>query len=576
LSVFIFDINTQAQNLPSPAPVFGNNGHIEYQMQGSVAGSFAKCHALQTDGKLILGGYNFFSGDNSFITSLLRIDPICGNPDSSFGINGFKSHVFEQRTICHDIALQQDGKIVGCGLIAPSNAGSQQQAGVFRFNADGSVDSTFSGQGYIKLRLLNIQACEAHKVFIDAQGKILVLLKGGSLGNLSMAMYKFKTNGEPDSTYGENGQVVIPYSYAPSSGNISAAMHSDSSITMVSQVGIFGGNTYIGLGKVDKDGVRDSTFNLTGYREYPELDVTNSSIGAKGYDIAFLSDGRFIISIGKNVSSGSSSTLVAFLPNGDIDSTFGTNGIFSFAGASALNGGIYIDENDRILIFTCNNFNDGPGAVLRILPNGILDPNFGNNGLILSPFNPQQTIDFRKFNGGLILPNGDIFAYGSRNGFSATRYSFNPTLDALPQIVQNGNQLSTSGLGSFQWFLNGVEISGATANSVNITSIGSYTVSMGFEYCTFTSEPFEITIIGTQDLNMTALKIRNNPTKDFIFIENAPENISWEIFSIEGKRMLSGTNNTNGSIDLSIITPGIYILRCVNNLETVNFKIVKQ
>ena len=567
----------KSQNSPSLAPVFGDNGHIDYLMQDTVAGAFSKCHAMYPDGKIILGGYNSFSGNNSYITSLLKIDPVCGNPDSSFGTNGFVSHVFEQRTVCNDITLQEDGKIVGCGLIAPSNAGSQQQAGLFRFNSNGTVDNNFNGQGYIKLSLLNILACEAHKVFIDAQNKIMVLLKGGSIGNPAMAIYRFNTNGQPDSTYGVNGQVIFPYNYAPTSNSVYAEMNSDSSITLVSLVGLNSSNSYIAVGKVDKNGLRDSTFNSTGYREYPELDVTNSIIGSKGYDLAFLSDGRFIISIGKNTSSGSAANLVAFLPNGDIDSSFGTNGIFSYSGNGAVNGGIYVDEEDKILIFTSDSPN-GPGAVLRVLPNGNLDADFGINGLIISPFNPQPTTDNRKFNDGLILPNGDIFAYGGRLGigFCATRYSFNPAQDALPQIVQNGTELSTAGLGNFQWFFNGTEISGATGNSLNISSVGTYTVSMGFEYCTFTSEPFEVMTIGTNDLNNSKLKIRNNPTKDYIYIENAPENIIWEIFSMEGKRILSGIKNTNGNIDLNSLTPGVYLIRCTNELEIMNFKIVKQ
>ena len=92
LSLMITD--AKSQNLPSLAPVFGDNGHIDYLMQDTVAVAFSKCHAIYPDGKIILGGYNSFSGNNSFITSLLKIDPVCGNPDSSFGNNGFVSQVF--------------------------------------------------------------------------------------------------------------------------------------------------------------------------------------------------------------------------------------------------------------------------------------------------------------------------------------------------------------------------------------------------------------------------------------------------------------------------------------------------
>ena len=569
-------MNAQSQNLPVLAPEFGTNGNMDYQISGLSFSGIAKCHALQTDGKLIIGGYSYDPINDFIITSLLRIDPICGNLDLNFGENGFVKRIFEKRTSCHDITLQQDGKIVGCGAIAQTTDEFHQHAGVFRLNSDGSVDSTFNGQGYIKFDLLNSVTCQAHKVFIDNQGKILVVVKGGSLNNMSMAIYKFKSNGEPDSTYGENGHVVIPNNQSPSSFSISAAMGSDSSITMVSQVGNFGSSVFIGVGKVDKHGVRDSTFNATGYRTYPELDITYGE-GPKGYDIAFLSDGRFVAAIGKNVSGNNGANLVAFLPNGDIDNSFGTNGMFSFAGTDAVTGGIDIDEEDRILLFSCNNSSLGPGAVLRILPNGTLDSDFGDNGLILAPYNAQPW-DYRIFTDGLILPNGDIVAYGYRGevGYAASRLSFNPSQDGSPQIFQNGNELTTSGFVNIQWFLNGEEIPGATTSTIDISELGTYTVSTGFDNCTFTSDPFDVFALGVQEVNTTTLKIRNNPTQDFIFIDNAAANIPWEVYNIEGRRVMSGRNNMNGKIDLRSITPGIYIVRFMNDFGVVNFKVVKQ
>lgn len=58
IHLLISQIEPQSQTLPSLAPVFGINGNIDYQMPPSTADAFAKCHALQPYGKLILGGYN--------------------------------------------------------------------------------------------------------------------------------------------------------------------------------------------------------------------------------------------------------------------------------------------------------------------------------------------------------------------------------------------------------------------------------------------------------------------------------------------------------------------------------------
>jgi hypothetical protein len=51
-------------------------------------------------------------------------------------------------------------------------------------------------------------------------------------------------------------------------------------------------------------------------------------------------------------------------------------------------------------------------------------------------------------------------------------------LPATPVITQSGNLLSTTGgFASYQWFLNGNPISGATSSSHNATQDGNYTLS---------------------------------------------------------------------------------------------------
>lgn len=152
----------------------------------------------------------------------------------------------------------------------------------------------------------------------------------------------------------------------------------------------------------------------------------------------------------------------------------------------------------------------------------------------------------------------------------------NATAQSFPQITQIGNDLTTIGLGEFQWYLNDVAIDGATSNTYTPTADGMYTVSMGFDHCTFTSEPFEIISTSIQTTNYSNIKIRNNPTSDFIFLDNAPANTTWEIYNIEGKRLLTGNNLSDSRIDLSMLESGIYILSCSEKLQKSNFRIIKQ
>lgn len=113
---------TQAQSV-SLSPLFGNNGAVRTPVLPGY--NDANAHAITADGKLLLAGDGFNNGDNNSHVSLVRLDTTCGALDTTFGIGGKIGHIHQQRTFCTDIAMQPDGKIVGCGTIAAGNGTSQ-------------------------------------------------------------------------------------------------------------------------------------------------------------------------------------------------------------------------------------------------------------------------------------------------------------------------------------------------------------------------------------------------------------------------------------------------------------------
>ncbi|MFL5792134.1 MAG: hypothetical protein ACJ76A_11605 [Actinomycetota bacterium] len=71
--------------------------------------------------------------------------------------------------------------------------------------------------------------------------------------------------------------------------------------------------------------------------------------------------------------------VLRYLPTGTLDPDFGTGGVTSVAlDASATAGGIAIDSQGRIV---ADGFSTGTGAVLRLLPDGSRDPSFGVDGV---------------------------------------------------------------------------------------------------------------------------------------------------------------------------------------------------
>ena len=111
--------------------------------------------------------------------------------------------------------------------------------------------------------------------------------------------------------------------------------------------------------------------------------------------------------------------LLKFLPDGTLDTSFGTNGMVLETGnpVSYAND-MLVQPDQKILvgggfgsIFTSQDY-----SLWRFLPNGDPDPTFGTNGLVLSDFSGQT----QDCNGIALQADGKILAAGKAD-FTGTR-----------------------------------------------------------------------------------------------------------------------------------------------------------
>src|SRR5438045_3220511 len=74
-----------------------------------------------------------------------------GDLDPSFGISGKVMTDFNNSTdIADAVAVQADGKYVVVGLTYTNNDYSGEDFAIARYNADGTLDTTFGVQGKVK------------------------------------------------------------------------------------------------------------------------------------------------------------------------------------------------------------------------------------------------------------------------------------------------------------------------------------------------------------------------------------------------------------------------------------------
>ena len=144
----------------------------------------------------------------------------------------------------------------------------------------------------------------------------------------------------------------------------------------------------------------------------------------------------------------------------------------------------------------------------------------------------------------------------------------------IPIITQSGLYLMASGTGTFQWYLNGLPIVGATdsTHAYSGTSIDPYTVSIDSAGCTSLSDPFYPTIAARHQLEESALSIYPNPASSKLYIQ-LPENwnsstVDYKIIDLTGKVLAIGQGKTAEiiiQIEVGDYPKGLYVLELKNN-----------
>jgi hypothetical protein len=146
---------------------------------------------------------------------------------------------------------------------------------------------------------------------------------------------------------------------------------------------------------------------------------------------------------------------------------------------------------------------------------------------------------------------------------------------APPVVLIYGFTLTCSTFGyTYQWFLNGVLIPGATSQTYVATQVGNYSViAYSYQGCDSGESP-QVFVDGIKEESGIPFTIAPNPNNgifDLFFTTTSSSDFSVSIYSVDGKLVyieelphFSGTYRKQ--IDLSGFGPGFYLVR-VNNAK---------
>jgi len=162
---------------------FGSGGKVYTDFAASFDNATAV--AIQLDGKIVAAGYTQLSGTAPTIFGVARYNPN-GSLDTAFGTSGkvkvgFSVEQPGAENVCLSAGIQPDGKILAAGYTRQSQPGSRRYIALARFDTDGDLDSTFGNGGKVITATSNPSA-EGYALAVQANGKIVVAGRGVNTG----------------------------------------------------------------------------------------------------------------------------------------------------------------------------------------------------------------------------------------------------------------------------------------------------------------------------------------------------------------------------------------------------------
>lgn len=407
--------------------------------------------ALQPDGKIVAAG-DYVTGAGDFNGLLLRFHAD-GSNDSSFDGDGRRGYeIGASDDSFRGVSLQADGRIVAAGY---ARAGSYDDMAVLRVNVDGSLDTTFDGDGMWTLapgplfdRLYGVALAPDGAIVgagtsEDASGKSQIaavrLLNFPKPGVWNLAA----AQGTSGANLGINGQIdpaglstTVSIEYGTTAG-----LGSTQSVGTFSGSGLqaFNATLYPGglaLGTtyyyrvvatnangtttsaiqtlVFAPGAPDFTFSGDGAQITPVF-VSGNPVSAVGRGILRQADGKILVCGHGGVTNNTEVVLARYLDDGTLDTSFGTSGIIVTpvrAGDDTGTDMLQLPDGKIVISGTSSSAPTGGTRdviVVRYLSDGTLDATFGVGGIARGSF---STLD--DYGEELALqPDGKLLVCGS-------------------------------------------------------------------------------------------------------------------------------------------------------------------
>ena len=381
----------------------------------------ASAIAVQPDGGVLVAG---FCQDIGLCAVRYAAD---GALDPSFGGNGKLPQVFvpNAANVAPSLALLPSGKFL---IAATCFDLADNDFCVQRFNADGSIDSSFGNSG-ATITPIGAGDDRARAMLTQPDGKIVVAGTCSNGVDSDFCAARYLPNGTLDTIFGSGGKVITAFSNGDDVVN-AAALQPDGKLVLAG---------YCNNGTTDDvcalryqiNGALDSGFGVNG-----KLITSLGSGYSDARVVALQPDGKLLISASCLTGSKNDFCLLRYLSNGTLDVGFGSGGTLvtpvdtgnDYATAMTLQ-----PDGKLILAGHCEVGGQFDFCAVRYTASAVLDTTFGTGGKLFTAISngatPATSNDILA--AMALQPDGKLLLAGycrsgSFNKFCVARYDGGP------------------------------------------------------------------------------------------------------------------------------------------------------
>jgi len=377
---------------------------------------------LASNGKIVVAGFSWNGTNNDMAIWRYNTN---GTIDTSFNTVGYVAHDNAAGgTAGHDagysVTTDANGKIVVAGF---SNNSTNSDMAIWRYNTNGTLDTSFNTVGFAAHDNAagGSSSDYGYSVTTDANSKIVVTGQSNNGTNYDMVIWRYNTNGTLDTSFNSAGYVVHDNAAGGAAGtDAGESVTIDSNGKIVVTGYSTGTNADMAIWRYNTDGTLDTSFNSTGIVVHSNA-AGGTDGGDYGKSVTTDANGRIVVTGFSTNGTDNDMVVWRYNTDGSLDTSFNTVGIVAYDDALGLGSdddrgrSVTTDANGKIVVAGASY--DGSGSIYKVViwqynTDGTLDTSFDTDGVVTHAGPEGVAGSDDGFNDLTINSGGNIIATG--------------------------------------------------------------------------------------------------------------------------------------------------------------------